>query len=91
MFDKRNFLLRSLIQLSLIGVLIAKASAFNKHKSSFSVEDVINSVESIQRKLKYEKKSSEGFFNDEQCAKQLRLFADALDEREDWAARSKLK
>jgi hypothetical protein len=44
----------------LIGLLIGEKLKFDRHKSSFSVEDVINSVEQFQEKLKcQQKKKSE--------------------------------
>jgi hypothetical protein len=79
---KRNFLLFVLIQFLLIGLLIAEKSKFNKHKSSFDVENVINSVETFNGKLE---KSLQVFSDTEKCAEELSLFAEALDERDDWA------
>lgn len=90
MFDKRNFLLCALIQFTLIGASIGEKSKFDRHKSSFSVEDVINSVEQFHEKLKYQDKSSKVVLDSEKCSEQLGVFTDALDARVDWAIRSKL-
>lgn len=90
MFDKRNFFLCAIIQFTLIGVSFEEKSKFDRHKSSFSVEDVINSVEQFHEKLKYQEKSSEVAQESEICAEQLGVFVDALDARVDWAIHSEL-
>lgn len=92
-FDKKNaqqekLFFSTVIQFSLIGLLIAQKPSFDKNKSGFSVEDVINSVESFHENLS-PRGESLGVFSDTECEAQLRLFAEALDERDDWAIHSK--
>ena len=58
-----------------------------KHKSRFSVEDVINSVEQFRKELKYRGK---WIWESEKWAEQLGVFTDALDARDDWEIHSEL-
>lgn len=83
MFNKRNFFLCALIQSTLIGLSIEEKSKFARHKSSYSVEDVINSVKHFHEKLKCQKEPSEVALDSEKCAERLGVFVDALDAHDD--------
>lgn len=89
MSTKRKLFLCTLIPFTLIGLSIEENSVFDRHKSSFSVKDVINSVEHFHMELKYQQKL-EVDSESEKCAEQLGIFTEALDARDDWAIGSKL-